>query len=162
MLTRTAEHALRAVIRLARAMGTELVQADRIAADLGAPVDYMAKTLGTLAAAGVVDSRRGPGGGYRLLRPPHEITIASIVDLFEPEPGIARCLLSGTSCEAVPPCAAHQRWIEVQRAVREPLQTTTIADLLSGSNNPTKTSGYRHSAPGDTHTDDLINLLYLA
>jgi len=128
MLTRTGEHALRAVLLLAQRRD-ELVPSAAIARELDAPSGYLAKTLSELAQRGLVEGRRGPGGGYRLAVEPAELTLAGLLDGFEPALS-DRCLLNGRDCDAHGPCAAHERWSQVQLAVREPLNETTIADLL--------------------------------
>ena len=154
MLTRTAEHALRAAIYLAREAQDGPVSADRVAAALGAPTNYMAKTLGALASAGIVAGRRGPHGGYRLLVPADQLAIADIVDLFETEHGIVTCLIGGRPCDPQNPCAAHDRWTAVRDAARAPLRTTTIADLIAEDSDgkaagvpPLATRGNRAKTP---------------
>ncbi len=58
MLSATAEHALRAVLYLAQTPEATVVPADKIAETLGAPRNYLAKTLNVRAKAGVVRSSR--------------------------------------------------------------------------------------------------------
>ena len=152
MLTRTAEHALRAVLFLARHGDERPVSAETIAAALNAPANYLAKTLGTLANAGIVRGRRGPRGGYRLVTPPDRLTIAEVTDIFEPEHGISSCLLGGRMCDPRTPCEAHFRWVAVRDAAREPLRSTTIADLLAAPRPIERTT---------RNDDDLVKLLYL-
>lgn len=158
MLTRTAEHALRAVLYLARQPGDRPVSAEAVAQALNAPSNYLAKTLGALATAGIVRGRRGPNGGYRLLVPPERLTIGDIADLFEPEHGISACLLGGRACDPVNPCAAHFRWVAVREAAKEPLRTTTIAELVGNGTEKAPEIG----PVADRATDDLLRLLYLS
>lgn len=158
MLTRTAEHALRAVLFLARQPEDRPVSAEAVAHALGAPANYLAKTLGALAAAGIVRGRRGPHGGYRLLVPADRLTIGDIADLFEPEHGITACLLGGRACDPANPCAAHFRWVAVRDAAREPLRTTTIAELVDSR--PVR-AALPTAARRDDSTSDLLRLLYL-
>ena len=66
MLSQTSEHAIRAVLFLAQQHG-EPVSADRVAGALGAPANYLGKTLNMLARRGLLASSRGPAGGFRLL-----------------------------------------------------------------------------------------------
>ena len=79
MLSATAEHAVRAVLLLARHDGHKALSADAIAAELGAPRNYLAKTLNALAKAGVVHSARGAAGGFTLAVPATELTLARII-----------------------------------------------------------------------------------
>jgi Rrf2 family transcriptional regulator, iron-sulfur cluster assembly transcription factor len=160
MLNRTAEHALRAVIFLARQPDELPVPAETIAAALGAPSNYLAKTLGALAVAGIVRGRRGPRGGYRLVIPADRLTIAEVTDLFEPEHGIAACLLGGRPCDADEPCDAHFRWLAVRDAAREPLRTTTIAEIL-GAPRPAIDPDRFDILEPEADDSGLLRLLYL-
>jgi len=131
MLSATADHAVRAVLALARARGC--MRADEIAAATGAPQNYMAKTLNALAKTGIVTSARGPAGGFTLALAPSAISIARIVDCFDVPRAQTRCMLGSAACDPAAPCAAHESWTRVMRARREPLLSTTIADLLAGA-----------------------------
>lgn len=162
MLTRTAEHALRAVMYLARQEDDRPVSAEAVAEALDAPTNYLAKTLGALAAAGIVRGRRGPRGGYRLLVSADRLTVGDIADLFEPEHGIAACLLGGRPCDARNPCAAHIRWVAVRDAAKEPLRTTTISDLLGLPVATEKEPDVRQPVRAAGSDDGLLRLLYLA
>lgn len=132
MLSSTSDYALRAVLFLARQQGKGVRRADEIADATAAPRNYMAKTLNVLVKAGIVTSARGPLGGFALASEPDTLTIARVIDCFdEPRPHV-RCLLGTDACDPTHPCTAHQRWTAITSARREPLATTTIADLLAG------------------------------
>ena len=130
MLSATADHAIRAVLVLARAK--RFMRADEIADATGAPHNYMAKTLNALAKTGLVTSARGPAGGFTLAVAPSAIPIARIVDLFDVPRLQTRCMLGNVPCDPANPCAAHECWTRVMHARREPLLNTTVADLLGG------------------------------
>ena len=130
MLSRTADYALRAVVLLARRHGGRPMSADEIATMLGAPRNYMSKTLNALARRGVLTSMRGPGGGFALAIPPDALSVATVIDVFaDTRPVVARCLLEDRPCNLDEPCAAHRRWTAITRVAREPLMGTTIAEL---------------------------------
>jgi len=130
VLSITSDYALRATLVLGRAYGGRPMRADEIADAIAAPRNYMAKTLNALAKAGIVTSARGPQGGFALAVAPDALTVARVVDCFdEPRPQ-ARCLLGTKPCDPARPCAAHHRWTALTAARREPLATTTVADLL--------------------------------
>jgi Rrf2 family protein len=137
MLSTTADHALRAVLVLARSEGRGFMRADEIAAATGAPSNYMAKTLNALAKAGVVTSERGPAGGFALAVEPPRLTLARIIDLFDTPRAQSRCMLGNVPCNPHHPCAAHHCWTAINEARRAPLIATTIADLLAGVPVPT-------------------------
>ncbi len=133
MLSSTSDYALRALLVLATADHGRPMRAEEIARATGSPANYLAKTLNALAKAGIVASARGPLGGFTLLVPADELSLARIVDCFDEARPSTRCLLGNRPCDARHPCRAHARWTAVQAARRAPLADTTVADLLAGS-----------------------------
>ncbi|MEA3244974.1 MAG: Rrf2 family transcriptional regulator [Gemmatimonadota bacterium] len=136
MFGRTADYALRALLYLAR-NGREggYERARVIARAAGMPANYAGKVLNTLAREGLLESARGPTGGFRLGVAPEKLTAAAVVDLFEAPAPNPRCILGTTLCNPRRPCAAHIRWAAVLEAQRAPLTATTIADLASAPTN---------------------------
>lgn len=133
VLSKTADYALRALLVLARHGTGRSMPADVIAELTGTPPNYTSKTLYALARAGLLRSTRGPSGGFALAVGPDAISIARIMDVFSDPPVRPRCLLGTGPCDHRNPCAAHSSWTRVAAAVREPLVTTTLADLLEGA-----------------------------
>ncbi len=130
MISQTAAHALRAVLYLARQPGP--TPAVEIAAALGAPSNYLSKTLHRLAKAGVVIGTRGPTGGFRLTVPADELPLLRIIEAFDEPRGSGTCLLGGRRCNPDEPCAAHRRWTAIKQEARAGLARTSVADLLEG------------------------------
>jgi len=138
MLSQTGEHALRACLFLARQPGAgeeggAFIPADAIASAVGAPRNYLSKTLGILAGEGIVSSLRGPQGGFRLAVAPGALTIAAVVASFEPSGRNPICLLGGRPCSDIEPCRAHHTWTLLRAQAQAGLERTTIADLLAGT-----------------------------
>jgi Rrf2 family protein len=129
-LSQTAEHALRAVLYLARQSTGKRVPAEAIADALAAPRNYLSKTLGALAKAGVITAARGPHGGFRLAVPAGELSLARVVRPFMESHGSEVCLAGDSACDAGNPCSTHARWVAVQAELLAPMERTTIADLL--------------------------------
>jgi Rrf2 family protein len=129
VLPRTAEYAVRAVLRVA-AGGREPVRVSDIADAVDAPRNYLAKTLNVLARSGVLAATRGPGGGFRLAMEPEALTLARVVEPFAADDR-RRCLLRDAPCGTAPDCAAHDRWKPAAVAIDEFFRSTTIADLLA-------------------------------
>ena len=130
MLSKTAELAIRAVVVLADHYGLRLVSTDEIASQVGAPRNYLSKTLHALVRGGVLTSVPGPGGGFRLAMSPDELPLATIVDVFtDPRARRRACLFGHRPCDPVHPCSAHERWTALVTVAREPLTSTTVAAL---------------------------------
>ncbi len=132
MLSRTAVHAIRAALFLARTE-TGWASAGEVADALGAPRNYLGKTLHALTRRGLVEARRGRNGGYRLAVPAQELTLAAIIEGVDEMEPPRRCLLWPDECSDRAPCVAHWRWSEVTRRAWAPLERTTLADLLASS-----------------------------
>lgn len=129
MLSQTAEYALRAVLHLARVGERGPVRVDDIARALDVPRNYLSKILHVLARAGVLESTRGPHGGFELAHPAADLTLADVVEEFDRLQERGACLLGGTRCNERDPCAAHDRWREVAGTVRRFFRDTTVAEL---------------------------------
>ncbi len=147
MLSTTAEYALRALTHLARQpRGTVLLGRDLAkAADI--PANYLSKILVALRNAGLVDTSRGAGGGYRLRKSAGEIRVIDVVELFE---GVSRerqaCFLHHQKpCSESSPCAAHAVWRDLQAAYVAFLASTPLS-ALAGSSEP---SGHANSVQVD-------------
>jgi Rrf2 family protein len=133
ILSQTAEHALRAVLYLAGAVDRGHVSAAEVANALGAPPNYLAKTLRLLARRGLLGSVRGAHGGFLLRVPADRLTAAEVVEAVDEVTVPAACLLGDRRCDPARPCDAHARWSELRERILRPLAETTIADLLAGS-----------------------------
>jgi Rrf2 family protein len=131
MLSATAEHALRAVLFVAQFPDHTTFASDTIAAALGAPRNYLSKTLQALARAGVLRSSRGPGGGFSLAVSPTELTIARVIAPFTERSKTTVCLLRNRPCDEDSPCGAHAHWNAITSHYDNALTSTTIADLIA-------------------------------
>jgi Rrf2 family protein len=127
ILPHTTEYALRAVFQLA-ARHPQPVSVATLAAAVGAPTNYLAKTLGRLVQAGLLTSSRGPAGGFRLVDSPERVSLQSIVQVFTPH-GTGRCLLGTGRCGDNPTCPVHTRWARISDGVDAFFRSTTLADL---------------------------------
>lgn len=142
MLNDTADYALRAVLHIAsRAQGTKVTSAT-VAEELDLPANYLSKTLRRLAERGVLESTRGPGGGYTLAEPAREITLERVVEPFQPLGSRERCIMGRDACDDRSPCAAHDRWRALTEEIESFFRETTLAELLAGgAGRPAATPG---------------------
>ncbi len=132
MLSTTAEHALRAIVYIARYPDQAPLAADTIAEALGAPRNYLAKTLHALAKAGILRSSRGPGGGFSLIMPAEDLSIAQVIAPFGETADARVCLLNNRACDGQNACASHALWHSITEQRGLTMQHTTVAELLAG------------------------------
>lgn len=130
ILSQTSEHALRAVLYLARREADGFTSALEIAKALGAPSNYLGKTLRLLVRRGLLRSVRGAQGGFRLRRPAHTISAAEVIEAVDETSPVATCLLGDHPCNPAHPCEAHAKWTALRDLVLKPMEETSIADLL--------------------------------
>jgi Rrf2 family iron-sulfur cluster assembly transcriptional regulator len=94
---------------------------------------YLEQLFGPLRRAGLVASARGPGGGYRLARPPAEITVAEIVLAVDEPIQATRCEAGSPGCLAGVRCPTHDLWAELGDHIRLFLEGVTLADVICGA-----------------------------
>jgi Rrf2 family protein len=123
------EYAVRAMLHLAAEGSRGVVPIASIARSGSTPVTFLRKIVAQLAAAGLVTSRRGVGGGISLARPAGEITLVDIIEAVEGPVGLNRCLIEPGFCSRTGWCAVHLAWAEAQTAMRAILARRTLAEL---------------------------------
>lgn len=104
------------------------------------PPAYLAKALQATTAAGITESRSGPRGGYRLARPPAEITLLAVVLAVDGDDTAFQCSeirRRGPVATDDPrayrrPCGIASAMWRAEDAWRAELARTTIGDLVSG------------------------------
>jgi Rrf2 family protein len=109
-----------------------------LASQLSLPGAYLAKILQTLAQDGMLNSVRGPRGGFRLARPAHRITVGEVVGVLDGMECMSGCVMGFANCEGHEhPCPLHNAWNEVKTHLEQTMATVTIRDLqLLGLNAP--------------------------
>lgn len=131
MISRTAVHALTALSTLALLPDGAFAGAGEIAQQTGAPRNYLGKLLKTLADAGIVESQKGRGGGFRLARHPAAVSLFEALEPIDHVSRWAGCFLGRGSCSDGSPCAVHHRWGRVRDLYLDFLRRTSIADLTA-------------------------------
>lgn len=126
MFSQTVEYALRAMVFLAKG-DHHTTPAQVIAGQIHVPERYMSKVMRALVVAGLVESRRGPGGGFTLTRAPRDISMLAVVEAVDPLPPA-----NSRANEAPLPrqlCAMHQRMLASSELLRRDLNACSIEDL---------------------------------
>jgi Rrf2 family protein len=123
------DYAIRAMVELAAAPpGT--VKVERISTEQRIPRKFLENILLDLRHAELVVSRRGVEGGYRLARPPEEISIADVIRAVEGPLASVRGVRPDELEYLGPATSLRDTWIELRVAIRGVLEETTLADLV--------------------------------
>jgi len=136
MLTAKGKYSLKALTHLAALEPGATAQASEIAAANNIPKKFLDAILGELRNAGIVYSRKGPGGGYMLARAPSKIKIGQVIRTIDGPLAPIACA-SRTAyqpcrdCDDVKTCAVRLTMVKVRDAVADILDRLTIADMLA-------------------------------
>lgn len=129
ILTRSRQHALRAMIELARGDSREFVLCRTIAQNCDIPTHYLGKVLQQLVVAGLLEAARGRMGGYRLAQPPAEISVRRIMMAIDGGKIEHECLLGFKTCSEDTACALHCQWRPVKDSLLDLLEGQTLTGL---------------------------------
>jgi Rrf2 family protein len=142
MLTAKGKYGLKALAHLAALGPGETTQAVEIAKANNIPKKFLDAILGELRNAGMVYSRKGPGGGYMLARAAGDIKLGQVVRTMDGPLAPIACAGRSTyqpcrDCKSVRSCAVRLTMTKVRDAISEVLDRMTIADMVAigeGSN----------------------------
>jgi Rrf2 family protein len=126
------DYALRAALELAAAPDDKPVKGERIATAQAIPLRFLENILMQLRHAGLVESRRGADGGYKLARPAAEVKLADVIRAIDgPLAGVSGARPETLQFEGV---AEPMRdvWIAVRASLRGVLEGVTLADVVAG------------------------------
>lgn len=136
MLTAKGKYSLKALAHLAALDRQTMTQAIDIAKANGIPKKFLDAILGELRNAGIVQSQKGPGGGYRLARVPSEIRIGHVIRTIDGPLAPIACA-SRTAyqpcrdCSDVKACSVRLMMTEVRDAISDVLDRVTLADMIA-------------------------------
>ncbi len=145
MFSVTAKYALRAMAELASLPEGTTLLGKELSERTAVPPNYLSKILWALGREGLIDAVRGIRGGYRLHRPPDDIRLVEVVNLFDKPHDKQICFLyEGRTCSDSAPCSGHEAWSKLGELNRRFLESTTVADISSKRSSLKKRRG--HSA----------------
>jgi Rrf2 family protein len=155
MLTAKGKYALKALIYLSSLEPGEKAQGVAISKAGNIPKKFLYAILGELRNAGVVYTKKGPGGGYMLARAASDIKIGHVIrEIDGPLAPIACASRTAYEpcgdCKSVKACAVRFTMVRVREAISDVLDRMTIADMVAISEvgNVTPIVTGRSAAPG--------------
>jgi len=129
------EYALRALVALGLNYGPHVIRIQTISEQQNIPQKFLEQILNDLKSAGVVESKRGVAGGYRLSRPPDQITLAIVIRHLEgplaPVSCVSEKFYARCSCPDESRCGIRSVMKEVRDAIVKILEGVTVAELCN-------------------------------
>ncbi len=130
-ITKAADYGLRAMYRLGQSPMNVSALIGDIAEEMSIPAQFLHKVMPRLVKAGLVRSRRGARGGYRLAKQPSEISLLQIVQAIDGPIYINRCLFDHEDCTMDDYCPIRPVFQDAQDALRKVLDDSSLADLIT-------------------------------
>jgi len=126
--SKACEYAIRALTHLARhperlCLAKEISQKEEI------PHYFLSKILQSLAREGLLKSVKGPGGGFKLAKPPEEFTLYEIKEAVDGVADLEECAVGLERCDDETPCPLHETFKPIREQIKAYLRTTTLADM---------------------------------
>ena len=130
-LTRAADYGVRVMIQLAAPQADGRVSLPALAQATGAPDSFLSKVLQALARAGLITSRRGQSGGFRITARGSRASMREVIEAIDGSICLNVCLIPGKSCSRKAHCPAHPVWARAQQAMLDVLSHTTVAAMAA-------------------------------
>jgi Rrf2 family transcriptional regulator, iron-sulfur cluster assembly transcription factor len=133
MFTKACEYGIRSTIFIAlKTQRNERCGLHDIATEIDSPEAYTAKILQLLVHNGIIESSKGPGGGYQMGKVAAErVSLAQIVEAYEGDWLDRRCGMGLTDCNEDHPCPIHHQFKNIRENLRNMLQNATIHHLAN-------------------------------
>ncbi len=129
-LTTKGRYAVTAMLDLALHFDQGAVTLAEIARRQGISLSYLEQLFARLRRSGLVDSVRGPGGGYNLANSPEDTTVADIIVAINENIDARRCG-GKINCNGDERCLTHELWEELSNRIYGFLQGISLADLVN-------------------------------
>lgn len=128
-LTTKGRYAVTAMLDLAlHAIDSPVPLAD-ISQRQGISLSYLEQLFSRLRRQGLVDSARGPGGGYRLARPASLISVVDVINAIDENVNVTRCGGKG-DCQDGQPCLTHELWCDLSAQIHDFLSGIDLGQLI--------------------------------
>lgn len=134
MFSKACEYGIRATLYIStQSLNGERVSLKDIAREIASPEAFTAKILQQLARDGVVDSVKGPNGGFEIPKERiDETTLIDIVMSIDGDSVFNGCGLGLPECNASMPCPMHDKFAKIRDDLKKMLADTTIYELATG------------------------------
>ena len=136
MLSNTCKYGIRALIYMAiNAPDGEKIGIKKIADDLTLPGPFLGKILQTVAKKKVLNSYKGPNGGFSFAKDPYEVTFLEIIHILDGEESFDGCFLGLKICDGTPEgkekCPAHVKTQVLRNNIQDVFSSTTIGGMAN-------------------------------
>ena len=106
-----------------------MYNAKELAEATGMPLPTVTRILKMLSNAKLLESQRGPQGGYSLTRSAKEISVAEVIEAMEGPISLTECASEDCGCSYEDYCAVGKPWQKINKTIKEVLQSINLAEM---------------------------------
>ena len=128
-LSTKGQYAVRAMVDLAYYSKDKPVTLQEIADREEISINYLEQLFAKLRKNKIVNSVRGPGGGYILAKRPDEINVGEIIEAVEESLSPVACVEGDHGCNRIDKCVTFKLWKGLGDRIKEFLSSITVQDL---------------------------------
>lgn len=134
MFSKACEYGIRAIIYIAsKSVEGSRVKIGEVVENINSPEAFTAKILGALVRNGIIQSSKGPYGGFYIeSNKMSSIKMSDIVFAIDGDSIYNGCGLGLSECNSAKPCPLHDKFVQIRADLKNMLNNTTIEDLAAG------------------------------
>lgn len=133
LVRRNSDYALRSLAYMAGFPFGEKITIKAIAKEQNIPVAFLGKIFQKLSLSRIVSSCRGPGGGFCLLKKPHQLTLKGILESTQGRISLSDCLFDSNLCNHSKTCKINAGLSSIQNKLISLLDKYTLKDFIADS-----------------------------
>lgn len=140
MLSNSCKYGIRAVVYIAsQGHKKGMVGIKQISQELGLPSPFLAKILQQLAKQKILNSAKGPNGGFSLIKDPRKISLLDIIKTIDGDDLMSGCVIHNDTCtnldERHLTCTLHEDYSNIRTQIIELFEKRSIYDLVKKAGN---------------------------
>ena len=129
IFSKKCEYGIQAVLYLVTTHENDAISAENIKKKLGIPKEFVSKILQSLTQHGIIISKKGKNGGFRLAKLASKIKLIDIVEAIDGLEVFESCILGFSNCGNSNPCPIHETWGKIRNETYRMLKTETLEEL---------------------------------
>ena len=134
------EYAIQAILLMAASENDCVCPAEDISNRLNIPKEFISKILQSLTESGIIESKKGKFGGFKLAKHPSKIRLIDVVKAIDGLESFNSCVLGFPNCSTENPCPLHEKWGVLREKAYEMLSEENLEHFkeltLQKINNP--------------------------
>lgn len=132
-ISKSVDYAVRILVHLATLESGTLVRIETIARTRRLPATYIRQLIAPLIVAGLIESKRGAGGGLRLGTPAHAISLLTIIEAIDGPVRFDQRRSTNHKRTVRAICPISRMWMRTERRMRQEFKAVRLTDVTSGN-----------------------------